>query len=208
MRPRRYNALDDRGLHEGGEAEDDRCGYAPPGHSYACVSALLARACGEDADTRLAVWRTAAEDGSLTGPNGYRARAFFRWLLEANEAAMAHPARLDVARAQVAWRGMRRGTCKDTVCRLRMLRGAMPAPFFDAIYGREWRECSVGDSPAGAPVARPANPSPAPFFVPELPHVVLIELGQAPRISYQDYHVLLLTFPRRPHPFPRAQSKS
>ena len=38
--------------------------------------------------------------------------------------------------------------------------------------------------------ARPA-PSPSPAFVPGIPHI-LIELSQA-RISYQDYHVLLLT---------------
>ena len=39
--------------------------------------------------------------------------------------------------------------------------------------------------------ARPA-PSPSPYFVPGLPHVILLELSQA-FISYQDYHMLLLT---------------
>ena len=44
--------------------------------------------------------------------------------------------------------------------------------------------------------ARPA-PSPSPYSVPGLPHVMRIELRQA-LFSHQDYHVLLLTFARRP----------
>ena len=44
--------------------------------------------------------------------------------------------------------------------------------------------------------ARPA-PSPSAYSVPGLPHVMRIELRQA-LFSYQDYHVLLLTFARRP----------
>ena len=49
---------------------------------------------------------------------------------------------------------------------------------------------------AKAPVARPANPSPSPHFVPGLPHVILIELRQA-FISYQDNRMLLLTLTGR-----------
>ena len=59
--------------------------------------------------------------------------------------------------------------------------------------------------------ARPANPSPslyfvpgiphvmliewrqAPYFVPGLPHVVLIELRSAPLTSYQDYRTLCVS---------------
>ena len=37
-------------------------------------------------------------------------------------------------------------------------------------------------------MARPA-PSPSPHFVPGLPHIMLIEWGQA-LLSYQDYHTL------------------
>ena len=44
--------------------------------------------------------------------------------------------------------------------------------------------------------ARPANPSPSPYFVPGLPHVILIELRQA-LISYEDDRMLLLTLYRR-----------
>ena len=43
--------------------------------------------------------------------------------------------------------------------------------------------------------ARPAPP-PSPYFVPGLPHVVLIELRQA-FILYQDDHMLLLTLAGR-----------
>ena len=63
-------------------------------------------------------------------------------------------------------------------------------------------------------LARPAYPSPSPDFVPGLPHVTLIELRLAlifvpglqhvslielrlALISYQDYHILLLTLAGR-----------
>ena len=42
-------------------------------------------------------------------------------------------------------------------------------------------------------------PSPFPYFVPGVPHVMLIELRKAP-VSYQDYHMLLLTLGRRSRP--------
>ena len=53
-------------------------------------------------------------------------------------------------------------------------------------------------------------PSPSPYFVPGLPHVVMIELGQA-LAPYQDYHMLLLALagysqghPQEPQAAPRS----
>ena len=47
----------------------------------------------------------------------------------------------------------------------------------------------AGTCKNGALAAARSAPSPSPYFVPGLPHVMLIELGQA-LISYQDYRML------------------